>query len=257
MILAAAAVALPPAGEAFDYQLGGDYPPPGGAEIVVRDWFSGAPLADPGYSICYVNAFQTQPNERRTNRPDERANWPRSLVLDRLGDDPKWGGEYLIDISTKRKRRRAARWVEPMIDACAERGFEAVEFDNLDSWTRFDGTPLARRVPFGRGAAMKYARGLAGRSHDAGLAVAQKNVSQLPRRTVRKVGFDFVIAEECGRYRECRRYARVHRNRVLAIEYRRKDFRRACKAIGDRVAVILRDRLLRRPGAKRYVYDSC
>ncbi len=34
-----------------------------------------------------------------------------------------------------------------MIDGCARKGFDAVEFDNLDSWTRFDGTPLAKRCP--------------------------------------------------------------------------------------------------------------
>ena len=118
----------------------------------------GRAAADPAYSICYVNAFQTQANERGTDRPDERSNWPRKLVLNKLGDDPNWGGEYLVDISTGSKRKRAARWVGQMIDGCAEGGFEAVEFDNLDSWTRFDGTPLAKRVPFGKREALAYAK---------------------------------------------------------------------------------------------------
>jgi hypothetical protein len=34
-----------------DYQIGGDYEPAIAVEVVVRDWFSGSPLAD-GYSIC-------------------------------------------------------------------------------------------------------------------------------------------------------------------------------------------------------------
>ena len=73
-----------------------------------RDWFLGEPLAD-GYSICYVNAFQTQSDEDGVDRPDERSNWPAELVLSELGDDPNWGGEYLVDISTDANRRRGPR----------------------------------------------------------------------------------------------------------------------------------------------------
>ena len=89
----AGAYAPPPADAGFDYQIGGDYPPPAGVSVVSRDWFSGRPAADPAYSICYVNAFQTQANESGVDRPDERSNWPRRLVLSMLWDDPLWAGE--------------------------------------------------------------------------------------------------------------------------------------------------------------------
>ena len=253
----AAGYGPPPANAGFDYQIGGDYPLPAGVSVVSRDWFSGSAAADPAYSICYVNAFQTQANERGTDRPDERSNWPRSLVLTKLGDDPKWGGEYLVDISSARKRERAADWVSQMISGCADAGYEAVEFDNLDSWTRFDGTPLKRRVPFGEAEALAYAKLLAARSHDLDLAVGQKNTAGISKTQSADVGFDFAIAEECGRYRECKRYTAVHGDDVVAVEYRRKDFRRACRSVGDRISVVLRDRLVSRPGSKRYVFDSC
>jgi hypothetical protein len=249
--------AAPPANAGFDYQIGGDYPLPPGVSVVSRDWFSGRPAADPAYSICYVNAFQTQANERGTDRPDERSNWPRRLVLSRLGDDPHWGGEYLIDISTAKKRQRAAHWVTQMIAGCADEGYEAVEFDNLDSWTRFNGTPLKRKVPFGKREALAYAKLLAVQAHGRGMAVGQKNTAGISRRQASRVGFDFAIAEECGRYRECGRYTSVYGDRVIAIEYRRRDFRRTCRSVGDRISVVLRDRLVSRPGSKRYVYDSC
>ena len=42
---AAAAYAPPPANAKFDYQIGGDYPPPAGVRVVSRDWFSGSPAA--------------------------------------------------------------------------------------------------------------------------------------------------------------------------------------------------------------------
>jgi hypothetical protein len=252
-----AAPAPPPPNAGADYQIGGDYPLPDGVSIVLRDWFAGQAADDPAYSICYVNAFQTQANERGVDRPDERSNWPRRLVLRKLGDDPKWGGEYLVDLSTAKRRRVAAAWVAPMVETCAQKGFEGVEYDNLDSWTRFDGTPLARRVPFGKREALAYAELLADHAHGAGLAVGQKNTPELSRAQAARAGFDFAIAEECGRYRECGRYTRLHDDHVIAIEYRRQDFRRACAAVGEAISVVLRDRLVTKPGSPAYVYDSC
>ena len=253
----AAGFAPPTPNAGFDYQIGGDYPLPPGVSVVSRDWFSGHAAAGPAYSICYVNGFQTQADERGVERPDERSNWPPRLVLSRLGDDPDWGGEYLVDISSRRKRARAADWVEQMLEGCAARGFQAVELDNLDSWTRFDGTPLARRVPFGERQAVRFARILTRRAHRLGLAAAQKNTTEIGRRQARRIGFDFAIAEDCARYGECRRYRRIHGDRVIAIEYRRRLFRRACRQVGDRLSVVLRDRRVSRPGSPGYRYDSC
>jgi hypothetical protein len=247
----------PPVNAGFDYQIGGDYPLPEGVSVVSRDWFSGTAAPDPDYSICYVNAFQTQANERGTDRPDERSNWPRKLVLEELGDDPNWGGEYLIDISTAKKRKRAAAWVQQMIRGCAKAGFEAVEFDNLDSWTRFDGTPLAKRVPFGKREALVFAKQLARRSHRLDLAVGQKNTVDVNERRARKVGFDFAIAEECARYDECNRYRHAHGDHVIDVEYRRRDFVKACREVGDDISVVLRDRNVSRPGSSGYVYEAC
>jgi hypothetical protein len=247
----------PPENAGADYQIGGDYPLPDGVSVVSRDWFSGEDAAEPAYSICYVNAFQTQDNEPGVNRPDERSNWPKRLVLKKLGDDPHWGGEYLVDVSSAKKRRRAARWVKRMVRGCARGGFEAVEYDNLDSWTRFDGTPLADRVPFEKPDALAYARLLTRRAHARGLAVAQKNTADISSLQSGRVGFDFAIAEECARYDECDRYRRVYGNRVIVIEYRRRDFREACRTVGDELSVILRDRLVSTPASPRYVYGAC
>lgn len=248
----------PPVDAGADYQLGGDAPRPPGVTVVVRDWFSGRAPTDPTYAICYVNAFQTQPDEAGVRRPDETSQWPAHLVLTDLGDDPNWPGEFLVDISSAERRTAAAHHVEQMVDRCAVRGFEAVEFDNLDSWTRFDGTAREDDVPFGRRDAVRYAAILTGHAHSVGLAVAQKNTPQLAARTSRRViGFDFVIAEECGRYRECDAYRRVFGRRIIDIEYTDGGFARACHAMGDRVTVIRRDVGLRTPDSSRYRYEAC
>jgi hypothetical protein len=247
----------PPANARFDYQIGGDYRLPSGVRVVSRDWFAGrAPRGT--YAICYVNAFQTQDDEPGVTRRDERLAWPQDLVLTSLGDDPNWGGEYLIDISSADRRKRAADWIEPMIRTCKRKGFDAVEYDNLDSWTRFDDTPRAGDVPFGKDAAIAFAALLARRAHWLGLAVGQKNTVELTRRQARgRIGFDFAIAEECGRWDECQGYRAVYGNRVIAIEYRRADFARTCRRVGSRISVVLRDVGVTRPGSRSYVYDSC
>lgn len=58
----AAEVELPPVGVDYDYQLGGDRPVPDRVGILVRD--RAAEPLEGVYDICYVNDFQTQPDER-------------------------------------------------------------------------------------------------------------------------------------------------------------------------------------------------
>jgi Glycoside-hydrolase family GH114 len=269
-VLAAVAVGVAPAASAatvrplpanatFDYQIGGDYPPVTGVRVVSRDWFSGRPLAGPGtYSVCYVNAFQTQDDEAGVNRRDERSNWPRDLVLTALGDDPDWGGEYLVDLSTAARRQRAAQWVKPMVDTCAAKGFAAVEYDNLDSWTRFDGTPRQGAVPFGRAQAVAYAELLTDYAHSKNLAVGQKNTPQLGRVTsLQVVGFDFAVAEQCGQYDECGAYTAVFGNRVVDVEYTDAGYARACRSVGAQVTVVRRDVGVSPRGSGRYRFGAC
>lgn len=225
-----------PTGTDVDYQLGGVRDVPDRVGVVVRDR-NAAPLAG-RYNVCYVNGFQTQPDERRFWRRH------RDLVLRQHGSpvtDEAWG-EWLLDLRTPAKRRALARIVGRWTDRCAADGFDAVEFDNLDSFTRSDHL-LARRQ------AVSFARLLVHGAHAAGLQAGQKNLAGWDGTTV---GFDFAVAEECGRYRECAAYTEVYGDRVLAVEYRRRDFRWTCEHAGDRLAVVLRDRDLTPTGVREW-----
>ena len=174
-----------------------------------------------------------------------------ALVLDALGDDPAWEGEYPIDISTASARAGALDHVAPMIDTCASKGFDAVELDNLDSWTRF-------AAPFGMAEAVAYATALTDHAHELGLAVAQKNTPELGAATAREViGFDFAVAEECGYYDECAAYTAVYGGDVLIVEYTAAGFAAACASVGASVPVVLRDVAVSTPDSPDYVYDSC
>src|SRR4051812_49812076 len=88
-------LALLPTGTDVDYQLGGDRPVPDHVGIVVRD--REAEPVEGTFNVCYVNGFQTQPDER----PFWRRHW--RLVLKRHGEpvvDEAWG-EWLLDVRTR------------------------------------------------------------------------------------------------------------------------------------------------------------
>ena len=89
-------------------------------------------------------------------------------------------------------------------------------------------------MPFGKAEAIAYAELLADRAHALGLAVAQKNTLELSRRESRggsastsRSPRSAAATTSAGDYR------RVFGDRVIAIEYRRRDFRRACRAVGQ------------------------
>jgi hypothetical protein len=125
---------------------------------------------------------------------------------------------------------------------CAADGFDAVEYDNLDSFSRSHGV-LTRRQ------AKTYAALLVERAHGHGLAVAQKNWAEWDGTAV---GFDFAVAEQCAQYRECGSYVASYGRHVLDVEYGGKAFRRACRRWSSRIAVVRRDVDLAPDGTRRW-----
>ncbi|MGY0021849.1 endo alpha-1,4 polygalactosaminidase [Streptomyces sp. YJ-C3] len=238
-------VQRPTPGMDFDYQIGGAYRPPAGVRAVARD--RGSAPARGLYNVCYVNAFQAQPEALRWWRDRH----PDLLLRDGKGHlviDEDWD-EALLDLSTADKRARLAKIVGPWIDGCADDGYQAVEPDNLDSYNRSKG--LLKPAD-----AVAFAKLITDRAHAAGLAAGQKNTTELlPKRAA--MGFDFAVAEECGRYDECADYASAYDDRVFVIEYRAADLARACRAEGTRLSIVLRDLDVLPAGSKGYVRKTC
>jgi hypothetical protein len=237
--------ALWPAGAGFDYQLGGASPVPDGVTVVARD--STDEPAGAGFDICYVNGFQSQPG----------AVWPESLLLhDASGGllvDPGWPDEHLFDTSTPSNREALAELQEPVIDGCAAAGFDAVEFDNLDSYSRSDGA-------LDLDDAVAFATLLVERTHDAGLVAGQKNTAELEARGRDEIGFDFAVVEECDRWDECGAFTDVYGDAVLDIEYTddlRGSFDDVCAREDTPASTVLRDRDLVPADDPAYVYEHC
>lgn len=234
-----------PAGARIDYQLGGAYPPPEGVGIVVRDVMDSP--AEGIYSVCYVNAFQTQPGRS--------AQWlADGLVLEDDGEpvaDPDWPDEYLLDTGTPQHREEIAERIGAELGQCAERGFDAVELDNLDSYARSDGL-----LDLGDNVALATA--LVERAHGLGLLAGQKNTAE-ESATLRDAGFDFAVAEQCVEFEECSAYLDVYGPAVLAIEYPAESSRTEdpCRSTDRPASTVLRDRDLTTPGNPAYLYRAC
>ncbi|MCU4297239.1 hypothetical protein D3I60_09115 [Brevibacterium permense] len=245
---------LPTSGT-FDYQLGGTYDslpdPQGRIDIVVRD--AGAAPLNGAYSVCNVNGFQTQPGEA--------ADWRDHadlLLHDAAGNpvvDPDWPDEHILDPSTADRRSRILDIIGPVIDGCAESGFDAVEIDNLDTADRFP--------DIDRSGALELAAAYVDRAHAKGLSIAQKNAAELAETAHSQLGFDFAVTEECAVYDECDRFTSVYGDRVLAIEYPDTlaeaglDFADACTVPDRPPLMILRDRDLVAASVPGYRYDTC
>lgn len=229
-----------------DYQLGGAYRPADDVTVVVRD--RTAPADPDRYSVCYVNAFQTQPDELawwRSHHPE--------LLLRRHGRlvrDPGWPDEVLLDQRTAARRAAVVAVVSRWFRGCARDGYAAVEADNLDAWTRSRGLLTQRQTE-------ATARALVRAAHDAGLAIAQKNTPELDGR---RLGFDLAVAEECEVYRECGAYTDAYGSAVVEVEYTdngRQAFARACAARAGRHPIELRDREVLPRGARGHVSRHC
>ncbi|GDY52813.1 hypothetical protein SVIO_034360 [Streptomyces violaceusniger] len=216
--------------------------PAEGVDIVSRD--RGDSPADGLYNICYVNAFQVQPGERD--------QWPDDLLLrDRNGDlviDTKWK-EPLLDIRTAEKRERVADKVDGWIDGCADKGFDAVEPDNYDSYERSKKLLTTAH-------AKAFMALLSEHAHGQGLAIAQKNTAELlPDR--KAAGLDFAVVEECGEYDECGEFAKAYDDHVVVVEYGDEGFAKACEGWGDRLSVVRRDEDVSPAGGDGYVRETC
>jgi hypothetical protein len=253
--VASAAVTLPPVNGQFDYQIGGPYTPAASVAIVDRDR-TVAPVVGK-YNICYINAFQAQPDDTAW----WKANHDNLLLKTAAGKyviDTSWN-EILFDTRTAAKRTELAAIQNTWMTDCGAAGYLAIEPDNLDSWTRSKGLiTKANNIAF--------ATLLAQDAHAANLAIAQKNTSEIASQGKNQIGFDFVVAEECQRYtgnfgRECDDFIHYYGNQVYEIEYTDNggvaNFNTACTARGASISVIYRDRQVVPFGTAGYVYQSC
>ncbi len=246
---AAASFGLPSAG-AIDYQLGGASEPLPGTVVVVRD--ASEQAAEGILSICYVNGFQTQPGEL----DGWLENAPEALLRDEAGTlvtDPGWPDEVLLDTRTAGTRAAIVLHLTPTLQQCAEHGFAAVEFDNLDTYARSHDALNAD-------GAIALATDLVAAAAELGLAAGQKNALELGARGRDEAGFTFAITEECDLWSECDLAREVYGDQVMNVEYTddlRGSWSEVCARGEVPALTVLRDRMLAPPSSPDHELAHC
>jgi hypothetical protein len=135
--------------------------------------------------ICYVDAGTSE-----SFRPDFH-RFPRSV----LGRTNGWPGERWLDI---RRLDALAPIMSARFRMCAEKGFDAIEPDNIEGYANRSGFPLTPQQQ------LTYNDWVAQRAHSLGLAVLQKNDgAQTPQL---QPYFDGALTEQCNQYSECASY---------------------------------------------------
>ncbi|WP_086786422.1 endo alpha-1,4 polygalactosaminidase [Streptomyces caniscabiei] len=237
-----AEVALPPKHVRWDYQIGGAYALSAGVRVVSRSHED--PAAPGAYNICNFNALQTQ--------EDAEDDWDADLLLrdadGKVVRDEEWN-EAVLDIRTAAKRQRIASRVNAWIDECAAKGYQAVEPDNYDTFTRFPDRLTADQ-------AKAFMKLLSAHAHAKGLAMAQKNTLELaPDRA--SVGMDFAVVEECGEWDECGDFAKAFDDNVFVVEYTAKGLANACEGWGGELSIVRRDQDVVPEGTDGYRSEMC
>jgi hypothetical protein len=134
---------------------------------------------------CYLDAGTLEPG-----RPDS-ADFPADAVGKEL---PDWPGERWLDV---RRLDVLGPILERRLDLCRQKGFDAVEPDNVDAYANDSGFPLTSADQ------LRFNRFLARAAHARGLSVGLKN--DLDQAATLEPDFDWALNEQCFQYRECDR----------------------------------------------------
>jgi hypothetical protein len=134
---------------------------------------------------CYLDAGTLEPG-----RPDS-GDFPASVVGKEL---PDWPGEHWLDV---RRLDILGPLLERRLDLCRQKGFDAVEPDNIDAYANDSGFPLTADDQ------LRFNRFLAAAAHARGLSVGLKN--DLDQAAALQPAFDWALNEQCFQYHECDR----------------------------------------------------
>lgn len=136
---------------------------------------------------CYISAGTVE-----NWRPDAFAFDPMLLGNPYHGfEDERW-----IDI---RRISRLAPVLEARMEMCRAKGFDAIEFDNMDSWYADNATGLN----ITEADAVAFVQYLAREAHERGLSMALKSVVEIVPQV--RTHVDFSVVEECFENQECTR----------------------------------------------------
>ena len=138
-------------------------------------------------AVCYISVGSYE-----NWRPDT-GQFPAAILGNNLDG---WAGERWLDVRDVQQAGSAlAQIMNARLNMCANKGFDAVEFDNMDGYTNSTGFPLTASQQ------AQYNVFLANGAHQRGLSAMMKN--DLDQVSALLPYFDMILNEECNAYDEC------------------------------------------------------
>jgi hypothetical protein len=200
----------PKPGASFSLLLGAQGDPPF-ADVIDLDLFDASAAdvaalkAKGAYMVCYINvgAFE--------DWRSDKDSFPAEVI----GKEYEgWAGERWLDI---RQIAALGPVLKRRFKLCKDKGFDAIEPDNLDGFETQSGFPLTRADQ------IKFNRWIAAEAHAIGLSIGLKNVpDQLPELAG---SFDWALLEDCFDQGWCADYAPFWGSgkAVFVVEYTDND----------------------------------
>lgn len=219
----------PPARTTWQYQLSGTLDLSVDAAVFIIDWEDTTAaqvkqLHDQGRAaVCYVNAGAFE------DWRGDAKSYPDALLGDPLDG---WPGERWLDI---RNTEALLPIIAARMDVCREKGFDAVEADNVDGYSNESGFPLTAQDQ------IDFNLAVAQLAHDRGLAIGLKN--DIEQIVELGPSFDFAVNEECLAYEECSLYAPFVQTGkpVLHVEYETPSAASCARADREGLSTIIKD----------------
>jgi hypothetical protein len=106
--------------------------------------------------------------------------------------DGNWDGSYWLDV---RRINDLAPIVKARLQMARDKGFDAIEPDEMDGWENNSGFPLTYQDQ------LNYNRAVASWAHELGLSIGQKGDIVQVQDLVGS--FDWTLNEQCFQYKEC------------------------------------------------------
>ncbi|MFH2104800.1 MAG: endo alpha-1,4 polygalactosaminidase [Parcubacteria group bacterium] len=209
----------PPPGATWQWQLDGDFDNTVDAEVYDIDLFdSSKELVDSLHQqdkkvICYVSVGSYE-----DWRPDAQ-DFPSSVIGKKYEG---WAGEKWLDI---RKIDLLGPIMKKRLDLCAEKGFDAIEPDNIDGYDNKTGFNLDYDDQ------LKYNIWLANEAHQRGLSIGLKNNADQAQDL--EPYYDWAMTEDCAAQEWCQDVEIFIQNNkaVFQAEYtdEKVDFDQVCE----------------------------
>lgn len=254
---ASSGIKLPPTGKIlWDWQIGASSDsmiiPPANSKLIDVDGFntSAAKVAQMKaqglYTVCYINAGSYE-----AGRPDS-SQYPAYL---KIYYDSAWG-EWFLDVTDVFKPNSLlATILRNRIKMCKDKGFDALEPDNLQNDENAGGKiTLQQQIDFNGW--------IADVAHEYGLAIFQKNgpnkilnVDRTGKKMVDK--FDGILNEECQQYGECAPLAEYTKRGKLALNVEYSKVLDCNLSNSLQINSIKKDLGLTGAGMSGYILQSC